>query len=166
PAVVLHAEGRIGERAVFELGVGPTPVQVDATGTAWMTQKEATFGAALEDRPGLAAALRLDTDDVRSDLPIQVVSTGNEFLLLPLASEDALRRAAPNFGNWGAGPGSAAPRSCWARASWNYPKPDGGPGPAPRYSVDRRLRSGFGDEHRSDRIQRCASEERRRRGRR
>ena len=101
-AVVLHAEGRIGERAVFELGVGPTPVQVDATGTAWMTQKEATFGAALEDRPGLAAALRLDTDDVRSDLPIQVVSTGNEFLLLPLASEDALRRAAPNFGNWGA----------------------------------------------------------------
>jgi trans-2,3-dihydro-3-hydroxyanthranilate isomerase len=101
-AVVLHKERTIRRKATFELGVGPTPVEVDRSGSAWMTQKQATFGPELEDRPGLAAALRLDPDDVRSDLPIRVVSTGNDFLLLPLASEDALRRAAPNFGNWSA----------------------------------------------------------------
>jgi trans-2,3-dihydro-3-hydroxyanthranilate isomerase len=101
-AVVLHDEKVIKRKAVFELGVGPTPVEIDKSGNAWMTQKQATFGPVLEDRAGLAAALRLDLDDVRSDLPIQVVSTGNDFLLLPLSSEDALRRAAPNFGNWSA----------------------------------------------------------------
>ena len=101
-AVVLHKEKVIKRKAVFELGVGPTPVEIDKSGNAWMTQKQATFGSALEDRAGLAAALRLDLDDIRSDLPIQVVSTGNDFLLLPLSSDDALRRAAPNFGNWSA----------------------------------------------------------------
>ncbi|HEX6548689.1 MAG TPA: PhzF family phenazine biosynthesis protein [Candidatus Dormibacteraeota bacterium] len=99
-AVVLRADGRIGERATFELGVGPTPVEVDGAGNAWMTQRAASFGPSVEDRAGLAAALTLAPEDVRSDLPAQVVSTGNSFLLLPLASEDALRRAKPNFANW------------------------------------------------------------------
>ena len=99
-AIVLHHQGVIGDKAVFELGVGPTPVELDAEGRAWMTQKEPTFGPEIDDRPGFAAALGLGPDDVRADLPAQVVSTGNEFLMLPLASADALRRATPDFRNW------------------------------------------------------------------
>ncbi|HEX6350226.1 MAG TPA: PhzF family phenazine biosynthesis protein [Candidatus Dormibacteraeota bacterium] len=99
-AIVLHRQGVIGRQAVFELGVGPTPVELDAEGRAWMTQKEATFGPELEDRSGFAAALGLQADEVRSDLPTLAVSTGNQFLLLPLASAEALRRAKPDFLSW------------------------------------------------------------------
>jgi trans-2,3-dihydro-3-hydroxyanthranilate isomerase len=101
-AVVLRSEGRLGARGVFELGVGPTPVETDGAGSAWMTQKEASFGPEVNDLRGLAAALRLREDDIRTDLPTQVVSTGNEFLMLPLKSVEALSGAQPDFGSWDA----------------------------------------------------------------
>ncbi len=98
-AVVLRQEGAIGERAVFELGVGPTPVEVDGS-VAWMTQREAEFLGTQADLDGLARALRLARDDILDSPPAQVVSTGNQFLLVPLASVDALGRASPDFGRW------------------------------------------------------------------
>jgi trans-2,3-dihydro-3-hydroxyanthranilate isomerase len=99
-AVVLHGEGLVGERAVFELGVGPTPVEVRPGGVAWMTQQEAWFGLEQPDRAQLAAALGLLPDEIRSDLPAQVVSTGNPFLLVPIASVAALSRISPRFEEW------------------------------------------------------------------
>lgn len=99
-AVVLFSEGRIGPRATFELGVGPTPVEVREAGEAWMTQGAAAFGAAQPERRAVATALGLSPADVRSDLPLQVVSTGNPFLLVPLASVGALERIVPRFQDW------------------------------------------------------------------
>ncbi len=100
-AVVLHQEGAIGERATFELGIGPTPVEAGPAG-AWMTQREAQFLAQQPDREALAAALRLQAGDIAGSPVAQVVSTGNQFLIVPLASVEAVKRAAPDFGTWSA----------------------------------------------------------------
>jgi trans-2,3-dihydro-3-hydroxyanthranilate isomerase len=99
-AVVLRQAGKAGDELVFELGVGPTPVAFGADGLAWMTQPEATFGAIVEDRELLASALSLSPEEIRADLPTQVVSCGNEFLFVPLSSLEALSRMQANMAVW------------------------------------------------------------------
>jgi trans-2,3-dihydro-3-hydroxyanthranilate isomerase len=99
-AVVLREAGMAGSEVVFELGVGPTPVAFDGDGLAWMTQPEARFGATVGDRELLASALSLSTQDIRADLPAQVVSSGNEFLFVPISSLEALGRMQANMADW------------------------------------------------------------------
>jgi trans-2,3-dihydro-3-hydroxyanthranilate isomerase len=93
----LAAEGVIApgrEQFVFELGVGPTPVSLewDASGLAfaWMTQPLPTFGAVVQDRSALAAAIGLDEGSLALNLPAQVVSCGVPFLFVPIATRAAV----------------------------------------------------------------------------
>ena len=86
------------ERFVFELGVGPTPVSLEWTGSAldfaWMRQQEPTFGDPIDDIELLTTALGLQPADVRPDgLPVQDVSCGLPFLLVPLATRRAVDAA-------------------------------------------------------------------------
>jgi trans-2,3-dihydro-3-hydroxyanthranilate isomerase len=97
--LVLQRAGRIGDDAVLGLGVGPTPVEIDRAGLAWMTQPKARFGPIVANRAALAAALGLEESDLRSDLPLRPVSTGNEFLMVPVVSLEAMRRLAPDAGS-------------------------------------------------------------------
>jgi trans-2,3-dihydro-3-hydroxyanthranilate isomerase len=120
-------------RFVFELGVGPTPVELEWAGPpegghygeggagppegghygeggagppegghyregghagqrlsfAWMTQPLPEFGAAVDDRVALAAAVSLDPPDLL-DTPAQVVSCGVPFLFVPLRTRAAV----------------------------------------------------------------------------
>jgi trans-2,3-dihydro-3-hydroxyanthranilate isomerase len=80
----------------LELGSGLTSVGVDgAAGQpsfVWMTHRDAVFGAVRRDRARIARMLGIAAADIRSDLPIRGVSTGNPFLFVPLASTDALGR--------------------------------------------------------------------------
>jgi trans-2,3-dihydro-3-hydroxyanthranilate isomerase len=85
-------------RVVFGLGVGPTPVDLtwrdDGLAFAWMTQLRPTFGAPLDIQPLAAAALSLPADAVTATLPVQMVSCGVPYLLVPLttrAQVDAAR---------------------------------------------------------------------------
>src|SRR6266702_6402888 len=75
------------ERFVFGLGVGPTRVDLDWTGDhlafAWMYQQRPTFGDPIGDVEGLARALGLDPSSMLSGLPVQVVSCGLPFLMVP-----------------------------------------------------------------------------------
>lgn len=95
-AFVLEWEGRAADRVVFGLGVGPTPVErVDGPdgGPIWrMRQQPARFGAPIADRAAVAAALGLAPSALGA-LPIEPVSTGNLFVMVELASLDALARA-------------------------------------------------------------------------
>lgn len=83
---------------VFELGVGPTPVSMTWVGGrldfAWMTQLLPAFTATLEDRTALSAAMGLDERDLVDGLPLEVVSCGVPYLLVPLVSRSAVDRAA------------------------------------------------------------------------
>jgi trans-2,3-dihydro-3-hydroxyanthranilate isomerase len=84
-------------RFVFGLGVGPVPVDLQWNATslrfAWMTQLRPTFGAPVDDRAAVAAAIGLEAADLAPDLPVQEVSCGLPFLFVPLKNRDVVDRA-------------------------------------------------------------------------
>jgi trans-2,3-dihydro-3-hydroxyanthranilate isomerase len=84
-------------RFVCELGVGPVPVDLEWHGSdlsfAWMTQLTPTFETPVGYRSDVAAAIGLEESDLVPDLPIQAVSCGLPFLLVPLRDEATVDRA-------------------------------------------------------------------------
>ena len=91
-------------RIIFELGVGPVPVErlYAADGaTLWrMTQPPARFGPRCDDRAALAVALGLEAADLDPMLPCESVATGPAFLIVPLLSLEALARARLRIDAW------------------------------------------------------------------
>ncbi|HWP98948.1 MAG TPA: PhzF family phenazine biosynthesis protein [Vicinamibacterales bacterium] len=91
-------------RVVFELGVGPTPVDLEweprgagvELSFAWMAQPRPVFGPTLEPREALAA-LHLDPAQA-ADAPVQLVSCGVPYFLVPLRSRAAVDAADPDAG--------------------------------------------------------------------
>ncbi len=85
------------EQFTFGLGVGPTPVALKwrdgRLRFAWMTQRPPTFGPLVTDIERVAAALGVRHDDIAGELPIQEISCGLPYLLVPMISRDAVDRA-------------------------------------------------------------------------
>ncbi len=83
--------------ATLELGVGEITVSIEGRGHrpefVWMAHKPAEFGERRTDRDRIAAALGIDASDIRTDLPVEAVSTGTPFLFVPLASSHALAKS-------------------------------------------------------------------------
>ena len=86
-------------RFVFELGIGPTPVELEWEGErlrfAWMTQLNPAFGPAqlgppLDAREAVAAAIGLGEPDLAAELPLQEVSCGVPFLIVPIRNREAV----------------------------------------------------------------------------
>jgi trans-2,3-dihydro-3-hydroxyanthranilate isomerase len=95
-AFALVSEGRVAPTLVQTSEAGDVPVEVDLErGTAWMRQLPPVFGPPYKDRVAVAHAAGLGPDDLLAD-PILSVSTGIAHLMVPVASEDALRRAVRN----------------------------------------------------------------------
>jgi trans-2,3-dihydro-3-hydroxyanthranilate isomerase len=91
----------VGDEAVLQLKIGPTPVSLEreadgAPRFVWMTQRAPEFGPVREDRNRVAAALGVTAADLRADLPLQIVSTGVSFLYVPLKSLEAIGRCKVN----------------------------------------------------------------------
>ncbi len=87
--------GRNGVREVaLDLNVGKVPVSFeDRNGEpafGEMTQKDPTFGSQ-HDREAVARACGLPLDAIDSSLPIETVSTGVEFTIVPLKSLEVAR---------------------------------------------------------------------------
>lgn len=96
-AFALAHEGEIApgsEKFVFGLGIGPTPVELvwdaDRLAFAWMVQPLPEFGATVEDGQSVARCLGVEPESLCEELPLQFVSAGVEFLLVPLNSRDAV----------------------------------------------------------------------------
>jgi trans-2,3-dihydro-3-hydroxyanthranilate isomerase len=93
-AFALARAGVIGApqiQVTFGLGVGPTPVELtwsaDDLSFAWMTQPQPEFGAELDLAEPAAAALSLPPEAVTATLlPLQTVSCGVPYLIIPLRS--------------------------------------------------------------------------------
>jgi trans-2,3-dihydro-3-hydroxyanthranilate isomerase len=87
------------ERIVFGLGIGPTPVTMTWTDRelnfAWMTQATPVFGEPIADRACAAAAIGLPETAIAS-FPVQVVSCGLPYVLVPLATRQAVDSAVLN----------------------------------------------------------------------
>ena len=141
----LAHEGRIppgSERFVFGLGIGPTPVELEWDGErltfAWMRQPVPRFLATVDDRTALAAGLGITGEDLGPPgLPAQIASAGVEFLLVPLASREAVDAVVYDRGRMSALFESAALPERGVMVF--HPEPDGPDGPR-RLQPDVRTR--------------------------
>jgi len=90
---------RLGEK------VGPIPVRLEMNGDAafaWMDQPLPQFGAPVADREGVAKLLSLPKEAVRDDLPIQNISCGVPYLIVPIESLAHVRAMRPRQDLWSA----------------------------------------------------------------
>jgi trans-2,3-dihydro-3-hydroxyanthranilate isomerase len=82
---------------VCEEGVGDIPVALqfegDKPGMIWMTQPQPQFGrqATAEERTNTAAMLSLSAEAIDTRYPIQMVSSGVDFLYVPVVSLAAIK---------------------------------------------------------------------------
>jgi trans-2,3-dihydro-3-hydroxyanthranilate isomerase len=76
------------ERFVFGLGVGPTPVALEWDGGdldfVWMTQLRPDVVNAFVDTALVARSLGLPAESLMTNLPIQVVSCGLPYVIVPV----------------------------------------------------------------------------------
>lgn len=79
------------QRVVFEEGVGPVSVTMVAPMTT-MQHPMPEFGGLYSDREAAAALLSLSRSELLDGAPVQAVSCGVPFTLVPLRSVDALER--------------------------------------------------------------------------
>ncbi|HEY1528105.1 MAG TPA: PhzF family phenazine biosynthesis protein [Candidatus Angelobacter sp.] len=94
-----EAQGGNGTAAeiVLDLNVGRIPVRFsthEGLPFGMMTQRDPEFGDK-HSREDVARAAGLAADDIADDLPIQTVSTGNAFAIVPLKSLATLQKLAP-----------------------------------------------------------------------
>ncbi len=88
--------GGAPDHVALNLKVGQIPVRYDATSdTYWMRQNPPGFGQELS-HPALAAVLGLPLADLDPRFPVQIVSTGLPFNIVPLRSLAALQKARIN----------------------------------------------------------------------
>lgn len=80
----------------LNLPVGQIPVTFTDGGLLWMRQKPPTFSHRFSAGE-LAQILNVGEEDIDSRYPIQEVSTGMAFVLVPMASLDAVKRAWVNL---------------------------------------------------------------------
>jgi trans-2,3-dihydro-3-hydroxyanthranilate isomerase len=87
------------EQVILNLPVGPIPVtiayQADQPTVLWMRQNLPVFGQALPPA-AIAPVLNLDINDLDPRFPIQAVSTGVPFIIVPIKSLAALQRIRVN----------------------------------------------------------------------
>jgi trans-2,3-dihydro-3-hydroxyanthranilate isomerase len=87
-------------QVVLNLKAGQIPVDFDdqngEDGYLWMTQLPPIFGDTFEAGP-LSAMLNLDPANFDARFPIQIISTGTPFILAPLTSLSAIKRARLNL---------------------------------------------------------------------
>ena len=94
----LHRAGKVkAELLTLELGVGIIPMRFELRNgkpeKVWMEQGVPELVADVSQRAEVARALGLELSDLVDTLPIQVVSAGNAFMLVPLDSLEVLGKA-------------------------------------------------------------------------
>ncbi len=95
-AFVLAGLGLVPSNLVQTSSAGDVPVAVDLdAGTATMQQLPPTFGEPFTDREAVAQAAGLRVDQLGQE-PFVPVSTGIAHLMVPVVSEEVLRRASRN----------------------------------------------------------------------
>jgi trans-2,3-dihydro-3-hydroxyanthranilate isomerase len=89
------------EEVALDLNVGRIPVRFttrDGLPFGMMTQRDPEFGEK-HTREDVARAAGLEVDDIAADLPIQTVSTGNAFAMVPVKSLAVLQKLSPTWAN-------------------------------------------------------------------
>src|SRR5687768_10312430 len=88
--------GKPVKQVILNEKVGQIPVDFADNGVLWMTQNAPEFGHSYGVEE-VAAALGLSPDDIDERYPTQEVSTGNPFIIAPIKTLDAVKRAEVNL---------------------------------------------------------------------
>jgi trans-2,3-dihydro-3-hydroxyanthranilate isomerase len=91
-----HLLSRTAKQTTLELAIGAIPIEFLSGDLVRMRQPRPQF---LEEQPSpaqVAEALGLTDTDISDASPVQFVSTGLPFLIVPIKSLTALRKAVPN----------------------------------------------------------------------
>ena len=96
--IVIQREliGEPVDELTLNLALGPIKVNFGADGVIWMRQNPPRFGHNFS-HADMARVLNVAEDDIDSRYPVQEVSTGLPFALVPMASLEALQRAWVNL---------------------------------------------------------------------
>jgi len=97
-AMVLRGD-KDTEEIALDLNVGRIPVRFssrEGLSFGTMTQREPDFGQ-IHSREDVARAAGLTLEQIAADVPIQTVSTGNAFAMVPLNSLATLNNLAPSW---------------------------------------------------------------------
>ncbi len=97
---VQHGNGS-AEEIALDLNVGRIPVRFstrDGLPFGMMTQRDPEFKNK-HSREDVAHAAGLAIDDIADDVPIQTVSTGNAFAIVPVKSLTVLQKLSPTWAN-------------------------------------------------------------------
>ena len=84
--------GKPVDSLLLNLAVGQIPVTFGDDDIIWMRQNPPAFGQQFE-RAEMAQILNVDPSDIDSRYPIQEVSTGLPFVIVPMRSLEAVKRA-------------------------------------------------------------------------
>jgi len=87
------------EEIALDLNVGKIPVRFstrDNLPFGMMTQRDPEFGQK-HSREDVARTAGLSVDDIAADLPIQSVTTGNPFIIVPVKSLAVLQKLSPTW---------------------------------------------------------------------
>ena len=88
--------GKPVDSLLLNLAVGQIPVTFGEDDIIWMRQNPPAFGQRFE-RAEMAQILNVDPSDIDSRYPIQEVSTGLPFVIVPMRSLEAVKRARVNL---------------------------------------------------------------------
>jgi len=84
------------DRSRIELGLGPFEVEFLAKDLIRMKQRPPEYLEELTNPIPILKAIGLGEKSLSEDLPVQFVSTGNPFLIVPLKSISSVQKAEPN----------------------------------------------------------------------
>ena len=93
---ILHGKA---QQVTLNLKVGQIPVSFHPDGTCWMQQIQPVFGPQ-HDATTLAAVLGLEAADLDERFPVEEVSTGLPFFIVPLKTLAALQGAKVDLGRY------------------------------------------------------------------
>jgi trans-2,3-dihydro-3-hydroxyanthranilate isomerase len=82
--------------AMVELGIGPIRVDYQADDSVRMAQPSPSFMEVVKETSPIADAIGLTSDEISSEIPTQVVSTGIPFLIVPIKNLSLVKKAIPN----------------------------------------------------------------------
>lgn len=88
-------ERGVGTKVILNLEVGQIPVSINSDKLI-MSQNEPSFGMIIKETDVIANVLNIKQEDIRTDYPIQLVSTGLPCFIVPLKSIDAVMRCSIN----------------------------------------------------------------------
>lgn len=88
------------DKVLLNLGVGQIPVTFDPSGLLWMKQVEPKFGKIINPKI-MAELLGISVNDIDSKYPVQIVSTGIPFFIVPLKTLAAVKKIKTDPGLYG-----------------------------------------------------------------